>query len=244
MVRHGTVDSTSEEAFRAIAAGEARDGDVHVAAGQTGGRGRLGRSWESAEGEGLYLSVVLRPAALLPHPALLTLAAGLAVRDFALESGCPDAALKWPNDVLVRDAKLAGILVESRGLDPAAPHYVIGVGLNVAQREFSEELLEERAVTSLALEGITTTPAEAEPGLLRHLAARLAAAELRLADIESDYLEATALRGSLVRLRRGDETAEGFLEGFSLAEGILLRRRDGWLAKFPVEHVAALEAVP
>lgn len=239
--RHGVIDSSSEAAFRALAEGVALHGDVHVAAGQTAGRGRLGRTWESAESEGLYLSVVLLPPEPLPHPALLTVAAGLAVRDAALDLGGSEVSLKWPNDVMVAGAKLAGILVESRGLDPERPHYVVGIGLNVGQRDFPAELKAERVVTSLRLLGLDATREQAEERVLHHLAARLDATPDRLPALESDYLEATGLRGAAVRLRRGDEALEGFLEGFSLREGLLVRRRDGWLAKFPVEHVTAVE---
>ena len=241
--RHGVIDSSSEAAFRSLESGEARHGDVHVAAGQTAGRGRLGRTWESAASEGLYLSVLLLPPEPLTHPALLTVAAGLAVRDAAVDLGCSKVSLKWPNDVMVAGAKLAGILVESRGFDPTRPHYVVGIGVNVAQRDFPAELKAERAVTSLALLGLEASAEQVEERVLHHLDARLAAARDRLPELETDYLEATGLRGASVRLRRGDEVGEGFLEGFSLREGLLLRRRDGWLAKFPVEHVTAVEPV-
>jgi BirA family biotin operon repressor/biotin-[acetyl-CoA-carboxylase] ligase len=110
---------------------------VHVATGQTAGRGRLGRRWESASGAGLFLSLVLlpseaphpaaltppHPAALTPpHPAALTMSAGLALLAAVHALGLAAAELDWPNDLVVplraARAKLAGILVEARGLDP------------------------------------------------------------------------------------------------------------------------------
>ncbi|NOT31225.1 MAG: biotin--[acetyl-CoA-carboxylase] ligase, partial [Planctomycetes bacterium] len=180
LFQHGIVDSTNERALAAIASGEARDGDVHVAEGQSAGRGRLGRSWSSPAGEGLYLSLLLLPRAA-PNPAALTMAAGLGVLEGVRALGAEAARLKWPNDVLASDergtdAKLAGILVETRGLDPLRPHAVVGVGLNVLQRAFPAELVRERAVTSLALLGLAVTRAAALEGLLAARWPRLAQA--------------------------------------------------------------------
>src|SRR5262245_62468054 len=107
--RDGEVGSTNERALASVADGSARHGDVHVAEGQTAGRGRLGRSWASASGEGLYLSLVLLTERA-PSPAALTMGAGLAVLEGVRSLGVRGAQLKWPNDVLASGAKLAGIL--------------------------------------------------------------------------------------------------------------------------------------
>src|SRR5688572_13455030 len=179
LVRHALVDSTNERALAAIADGTARHGDVHMAEGQSAGRGRLGRGWASASGEGLYLSVVLLPSAPVV-PTALTMGAGLAVLEAARALGARRARLKWPNDVLVEGAKLAGILVEARGTAPphgtAPSHAVVGIGLNVRQRAFPPELEAERPVTSLARLGFAHDLDEAAAALLARLAPRLAAA--------------------------------------------------------------------
>ncbi len=106
------------------------EGHVLVAEEQTAGRGRLGRSWSSEPGASLTFSVLLRPAAVPPErrgwlPLLAGIAAASAVRTVA---GI-EAALKWPNDVLVGERKLAGILTEQ---SPDGSAVVIGTGLNVA----------------------------------------------------------------------------------------------------------------
>ncbi len=244
--QHDVVDSTSECAFRALADGSAQHGDVHVARAQTAGRGRRGRSWQSASGEGLYLSVILVPEPP-PYPApALTIAAGLAVRDAVANAGLARARLDWPNDVVVdrvgagaaapRDgasepAKLAGILVETRGLDREAPHYVIGIGVNVHQRVFAAELTAERAVTSLALEGIESELELLADGLLARLATRVAAIRTDPASLAADYLTATGLLGRRVRVRcrRGSRAADahGELVGLDFAAGLVLASDDG-----------------
>jgi BirA family biotin operon repressor/biotin-[acetyl-CoA-carboxylase] ligase len=241
--RHDLVDSTSERAFAELAAGRARDLDLHVARGQSAGRGRRGRSWHSASGEGLYASLVLLPRQPIA-PVALTLAGGLALLDAAraLFAGAgradPGLHLEWPNDLAVAGAKLAGVLVETRGLDPARPHYVVGLGLNVAQRAFPAELRAERAVTSLALCGLDVEVARALAALCAALPVRFA--EARAADpcLARDWLAATGLAGCAVRLEAGGARHSGRLAGLDLAELELESPRGR--ARFPLELVQAL----
>ena len=128
---HGTVDSTNRRA-RDLAEDGAADVAV-VADGQTGGRGRLDRSWTSPPG-GIYLSAVLRPDRPLADAPLFTLAAAVATARTAREAGV-DARIKWPNDVVVPGdesdyRKLAGILTELQGEADRIEWTVVGVGLN------------------------------------------------------------------------------------------------------------------
>ncbi len=129
------VDSTSEEAKRRAGQG-APHGTVIWARRQSRGRGRRGRRWESPEGN-LYLSLLLRPGVAPGVLGQLSFVAGVAVGE-ALQAALGDAAAiayKWPNDILVGDGKVAGILLEavSEGGAPAAS-VVVGIGVNVALR--------------------------------------------------------------------------------------------------------------
>lgn len=245
--RHGTIDSTSERAFAAIADGTARDGDVHVAEAQTRGRGRLGRSWHSAPGEGLYVSVVLMPERALP-PAALTIAVGLAVHDAVTRLGVADARLKWPNDVVVPSrgdattpAKLSGILVETRGLSLERPHYVVGIGVNVAQRSFPPELLAERPVTSLASCGVTTSVENALAAILGSLPTRIADVERSPRALARDYAFATGcVEGARVEVDVGEECVVGSIRSFDLERGIVVATDHGGVRAVPLEIVRAL----
>lgn len=149
-----TRSTASTNADLAVAAAQgAPEGTIHTTDVQTAGRGRLDRRWEAPEGSGIAVSVLLRPTRIAAGswvwlPLLVGLAVDATVNSFGVESG-----LKWPNDVLVGDRKLAGILLE-RVDTPSGPAAVVGVGLNVSLRE--DELPVDTA-TSLAIEGASET---------------------------------------------------------------------------------------
>ncbi|APV44060.1 biotin-[acetyl-CoA-carboxylase] ligase [Dehalogenimonas formicexedens] len=123
---YDSIGSTMDRA-RELAQKGAREGTLVIAAEQTEGRGRLNRAWISPAGS-LYLSILLYPdAEKLPY---LTVLAGLAVAEAIEEVTSIHTDLKWPNDVLIRGKKVAGILVES-GVSKTRNYTVIGMGINV-----------------------------------------------------------------------------------------------------------------
>src|SRR5262245_23342989 len=125
-VRHlASIDSTNRYLLDEARAGAAA-GLVAVADHQTAGRGRLGRSWEAAPGSSLLVSVLLRPDLAVDRLFLLTLAAGLALADAIAAVAAVSAGLKWPNDLVVDDKKLAGLLAEADLSAGAARALVIG----------------------------------------------------------------------------------------------------------------------
>jgi BirA family biotin operon repressor/biotin-[acetyl-CoA-carboxylase] ligase len=122
------ITSTNDVAASMAMRGAA-EGTVVVADMQTAGRGRLGRSWESPPGAGLYVSVVLRPAAAAL--GLITIAAGAAVAEGIESATGLRPAVKWPNDVYAAARKLAGILAEAGTSGAVVQHVVVGIGVNV-----------------------------------------------------------------------------------------------------------------
>lgn len=136
--------STNADVVAAARAGAA-EGMVLIAEEQAGGRGRLDRTWQSPPRSGLLMSLLLAPGLRPAALPLLSLVTGVAVVEAVRAVGGVDAVLKWPNDVMVGDRKLGGILVER-----ADDRVVVGVGVNVSTRR--DELPVETA-TSLALEG-------------------------------------------------------------------------------------------
>ncbi|MDG9884721.1 bifunctional biotin--[acetyl-CoA-carboxylase] ligase/biotin operon repressor BirA [Pseudomonas sp. GD04058] len=141
------IDSTNAEALRLVAAGQAAPFLV-LAERQSAGRGRRGRAWSSPFAQNLYYSLVLRVEGGMRQLEGLSLVVGLAVRQTLLALGVASAGLKWPNDVLVDNRKVAGILLELVG-DPAdVCHVVLGIGINVNMQ--SADI--DQAWTSLHLE--------------------------------------------------------------------------------------------
>jgi BirA family biotin operon repressor/biotin-[acetyl-CoA-carboxylase] ligase len=120
--------STNDEAARLARAG-ASHGTVVISELQTAGRGRNGRVWRSPPG-GLYLSAVLRPNIPLALVPPMTLAIGIGVCDAVRACGV-GGVLKWPNDVLVDDRKLAGVLVEAQSQGGRLDAVVVGIGINL-----------------------------------------------------------------------------------------------------------------
>lgn len=149
------VESTNDVAWELAQRG-ADEGACVVADLQTRGRGRQGRSWHTAPGKGLSLSLLLHPGCDPGAFGTAPLVAGLALAR-AIESLGVPARLKWPNDLLVGTRKLSGVLVESRRGADGTDVAVMGVGVNVSQtaEDFPHEL-RERA-TSLAMEDCATT---------------------------------------------------------------------------------------
>src|SRR5256712_13148352 len=184
IVRLDTVDSAQAVAF-GLAEHGAADRTVGVADQQLAGRGRRGRIWRAPAGTGLLASIIVRPR--LPEALLPTFSPMTAVATAeALRRVAPVAArVKWPNDVLVGGKKIAGILLESR-----APVIIIGVGVNLGQREFPPELAGR--APSVALE--TGRAPDREP----LLAAFLEECEAWRARLEREGFRALAgTRGSL-----------------------------------------------
>ena len=125
-----TVGSTNT-VLRQLAAQGAPDGAVVLAEEQTAGRGRLNRTWESRPGVGVYLSILLRPRPPVPRPHVFTFLPAVAVtRALRAVSGLP-IFIHWPNDVMLRGGKVAGILAEMRSVDGRPREVVLGIGMNV-----------------------------------------------------------------------------------------------------------------
>lgn len=131
---YDSVDSTNLVAFRNMST--ASGPTVWAARFQTAGRGQRGNVWESEAGRNLTFSLLVRPANLSPsRQFLLSEAATLGVRDYLADLGL-DARVKWPNDVYVEDRKICGMLIEHLLSGDRVAASVLGIGVNLNQREF------------------------------------------------------------------------------------------------------------
>lgn len=149
VLRFEQLPSTNDLA-REMAALGAEEGIAITARGQTAGRGRLGRDWSSPPGEGLYLSLILRPSIKPDSSTVITLAAAVAVAETLILNIELRVDIKWPNDVLASGRKLCGILVETAIEKDHLLYAVMGIGVNLAQREFPDEIRD--SATSILIE--------------------------------------------------------------------------------------------
>lgn len=141
--------STNADAQGAALTG-APHGSVWFADEQTAGRGRGNHSWVSNAGQGLYVSILLRPQMPMVRLPLLPLAAGLAAAEAIRAASGLRSDLRWPNDLLIGERKAGGILVESKTSGSEIAFAVVGIGINVHQRAFAADLA--TPATSLDLE--------------------------------------------------------------------------------------------
>ncbi len=205
-----SVDSTNSR-VKAMAAAGAPHGTVLIAGQQTGGRGRLGRSFHSPPGSGLYLSVLLRPQC--PPAALmhLTCAAAVAACNAVEETAGFRPGIKWTNDLVSGGKKLAGILTEL-GVDAAGrvDWAVVGIGINCTQEaaDFPPELREMAGSLSM-LAGRPVAPAAVAAAVIAALRRMDAELHTRKAAVLDQYRRDCITLGREVLVVRGDESRRG-----------------------------------
>lgn len=247
-------ESTNDEAARLARAG-ASHGTIVIAAAQRAGRGRHGRAWASPPGLGLYLSAVVRPPLPLALVPPMTLAIGVGVCEAAREAGA-DARLKWPNDVLVRGRKLAGVLVEAQSHGGRLESVIVGIGVNLGGALPAE--LAARAITLAEAAGLDASDRE-----------RFVGALLRRVEIWIDRYVASGLpavapawtermaRGLVVRAAAGEgapaggtsaeaggRSLEGEVAGLDADGALLLRDEAGALHRVRSGDVDVIRVMP
>lgn len=143
------VDSTNTKAKQLAEEGHPT-GTLVVADKQESGKGRRGRNWESPSGAGIFMTLMLKPEIHPDNASMLTLVAALAVsKAISVQTGRP-AGIKWPNDIVMNGKKICGILTEMSAQFDYINHIVIGIGINVHNESFPEEI--SHIATSLFME--------------------------------------------------------------------------------------------
>lgn len=157
LIHEKQMDSTNEAGKRAGREG-CSHGAVFWADVQTAGKGRRGRSWYSDVAENLYFTILLRPALTPEKATMLTLVMAYAVAQAINQSTGLEALIKWPNDIVVRDKKVCGILSEMKLTGTNMDYCVIGVGVNVSTQTFAEDIADK--ATALDMEADVPTDRE------------------------------------------------------------------------------------
>lgn len=202
---------------------------------QDTGKGQRGHSWHSMPGENLLVSLLLHPAFLSASGQFqLSRLASLALID-TLKGLKLSAWIKWPNDILVRGRKVAGILIENGIIGKNLSHTIIGIGLNLNQREFPAF---PREATSVALErGINSNRKEVTDSLLEALMLRYRQLEEgEASELEREYLEHLFLLNQPAEYSSGGEHFMGIIRGLSDL-GELLVERDGGIRSYAFQEI-------
>ncbi len=138
---YDVTDSTNIRAKELAEEGHP-SGTLVVADRQEAGRGRRGRSWDSPSGTGIFMTLLLKPEMNPNHASMLTLVAAMAVARAISKCANTEALIKWPNDIVIGGKKICGILTEMSAQFDFINHIVIGIGINVHNEHFPEEIAE------------------------------------------------------------------------------------------------------
>jgi BirA family biotin operon repressor/biotin-[acetyl-CoA-carboxylase] ligase len=240
ILHYAEVASTNTLAMDLAQKG-AVDGTVVIAETQTGGKGRLGRTWTSPRGN-LYMSVVLRPAVPISKAPLITLMGAVAVASgIRRQCGVP-AGIKWPNDILLSGKKVSGLLTEMSAEPDRIRHIVLGIGVNVNMDSRALQPDVRRISTTLAAAVGKTVDRTA---FLRTLLAELDLWYHRFLKGDTEVLaawkELNVTLGQRVAVSGGGARLEGLARGVDAEGRLILKLDDGTLRQVAAGDVTILQ---
>jgi BirA family biotin operon repressor/biotin-[acetyl-CoA-carboxylase] ligase len=238
------VESTNTYAMDLLRNVNAIEGTVVHTDNQTKGKGQRGALWTSKIAQNITASVILKPRFMgMDNTFYLSKISALAVYDVLadiLTGSQYDIKIKWPNDILVNQQKIAGILIENNFTNSRIQNSVIGIGLNVNQDDFNEL---DRTATSLKL---LSNMSHSKDGVLAMLCAKLEKWYLRLKEhktsmIDEAYLKHLFGMNAMIDFVRPDGSEfEGRVVGVTKSGQLMLELDNGWLREFDIKEVKFL----
>jgi len=225
--------TSTNDVIEKLARDGVKEGVVVFAESQTKGRGRLGRVWMSPARKGLWFSVLLRPDLRPQETTRLTIASAMALRRAIQSETGLDPEIKWPNDILIRGRKVAGILTELSAELDRVKHVILGIGVdvNLGANEFPAEL--RKMATSLRIEsGETISRPELATAILRELDQDYARVCGNLfADVADEWEAHCTTIGRAVTIQIGGRRVSGRAESLDDDGALLLRTEHGHLER-------------
>jgi BirA family biotin operon repressor/biotin-[acetyl-CoA-carboxylase] ligase len=230
--REGLIHYFSEvSSTMDIARDMARKGAPHltvvIAGRQTSGRGRLRRSWHSSDG-GLYFTLILRPDIPLQWCSRVNFAASLALCRVIRKLTGLNAAVKWPNDLLVEGGKLSGMLSEMEAVAEMVSFVTVGIGINVNN---DPTAVEPNACSLMQLLGKPVSRKEILARFLHELQTYLDGSDVNLENVVLEWKEMTCTLGRNVSVITPQETSTGLALDIDSAGALILKLADGSLKK-------------
>jgi BirA family transcriptional regulator, biotin operon repressor / biotin---[acetyl-CoA-carboxylase] ligase len=241
IVFYDTVGSTNTVALELADGTE--EGSVVIADGQKKGRGRLGRSWVSPPGVNIYLSIILRPRLEPEYVTLLTIMSAVACTHALRKTTGLAVSVKWPNDLMVSDRKLGGILTETKVIRKEIVLAVIGIGINVnmASSDFPDYI----RLTATSVKNETSKSIVREPivsAILNETDRWYKVLQIDQAqEIISEWRRLTSTLGRQVLVTTGQDTCTGLAEAIDDRGMLLLRLPSGETKRISSGDLTALK---
>lgn len=220
------VDSTNTVA-EFLAENGTDEGTIIISEIQTHGKGRHGRKWESPKG-GVWLSIILKPDIIPSKAPFITLATGVAVAK-TLQNFGAEARIKWPNDILINDKKVSGILTEASTISNKIDYVIVGVGIdnNFSISQFPEELQK----ISTTLENELKTEVKDTELISKFLNEFEKIYDLfkeeKIDEILNDWRKMSATIGNHVEIKQGPKSIKGYVVGINDEGALVLEENNG-----------------
>ena len=221
------TDSTNDQAKKLAEAGS-EQGLLVVSDCQTAGKGRRGRSWESKSGEGIFMTLLLKPDIAPGNASMLTLVMALAVRAGIAQVTGVDTQIKWPNDIVCDGRKVCGILTEMSAQIDYINYIVVGVGINVSNETFPEPVA-QTATSLYQLTGVRCHRAKLIAEIMKQFEQYYAQymQTQDLSGLMNEYNNHLVNRGRSVRVLDPRQEYTGVAQGINQAGELLVQTEDG-----------------
>jgi BirA family biotin operon repressor/biotin-[acetyl-CoA-carboxylase] ligase len=215
--------------------GDAPEGTVVITKRQFLGRGQRGNTWEAQEGANLTFSIILYPRFLEPSRQFaLSQAISLAVWDLLTFLGIPDAGIKWPNDIMIDDKKVCGILIENQVRGQVFTQSIVGIGLNVNQVEFTFPQATSVALATGKQHDLNWVLTE----LLKCVEGRYLQVKRHASHIAKDYLDRLFWKNEPHLFTSGGSSFAGVIESVDPGGRLMVRREDNSVAAFAAREIS------
>lgn len=225
VICYSEIDSTNNKAKELAC--DHKENVLLVADTQLAGRGSKGRDWVSPQGTGIWMSFLLHPVISPMHASRLTLLAALAVTEAIREECGLQPQIKWPNDILLNQKKICGILTEMNSEIDYIHYVIVGIGINVHTTDFPEDL--KHKATSLALEGKQVKRSALISKIVgnfdRYYRRFLETEDLSL--VLEEYNQLLIHKDQKIKVVSPASEQEGIARGIDATGGLLLELMDG-----------------
>ncbi len=223
-----TLQSTNQTALQLASQG-ARNGTIVVAEQQTAGRGRLGRSWLSPSGLGIYITIILKPQFKTEQASGITLMTGLIVATTIEEQTGLPLAIKWPNDLLINGHKVCGILSEISADREKIEHLVVGIGININQSvaDFPDDLRTTATSLQIATGRYINRVQLLQKLLLNFEKGYLLFMQSGLSPFLDQIKTKSSLIGQHIQIGYGEKSIEGIATDISTSGSLIVTTQSG-----------------